>query len=209
VWQEPAEWLGSPAAARYPLHLISNQPHTKLHSQYDHGAVSLASKIQGREPIAMHPGDAAARGLEAGDIVRVFNGRGACLAGLRIEEGLRPGVVEMATGAWYDPLEPGRIGTLDKHGNPNVLTLDKGSSRLGQGCMRTAAWSRSSVTRASCRRSPRTTRRGLCSEAEKLSPLPMRRSGARTGIFFCSAARIFTVADDLPGRHSPARRFLL
>jgi biotin/methionine sulfoxide reductase len=97
--------------------------------------VSLASKIQGREPIAMHPGDAAARGLEAGDIVRVFNGRGACLAGLRIEEGLRRGVVEMATGAWYDPLEPGRIGTLDKHGNPNVLTLDKGSSRLGQGCI--------------------------------------------------------------------------
>ena len=85
VWQEPAEWLGSPAAARYPLHLISNQPHTKLHSQYDHGAVSLASKIRGREPIAMHPDDAAARGLTAGDIVRVFNGRGACLAGLRLQ----------------------------------------------------------------------------------------------------------------------------
>ncbi|HZM46443.1 MAG TPA: molybdopterin-dependent oxidoreductase [Burkholderiales bacterium] len=135
VWQEPAEWLGSPAAARYPLHLISNQPHTKLHSQYDHGAVSLASKIRGREPIAMHPADASARGLAAGEIVRVFNGRGACLAGLRIEEGLRAGVVEMATGAWYDPLEPGRIGTLDKHGNPNVLTLDKGSSKLGQGCI--------------------------------------------------------------------------
>jgi biotin/methionine sulfoxide reductase len=25
------------------------------------------------------------------------------------------------------------IGTLDKHGNPNVLTLDKGTSRLAQG----------------------------------------------------------------------------
>lgn len=135
VWQEPAEWLGANAAARHPLHLISNQPHTKLHSQYDHGAVSLANKIRGREPIAMHPADAAARGLEAGDIVRVFNDRGACLAGLRIEEGLRPGVVEMATGAWYDPLEPGRIGTLEKHGNPNVLTLDKGTSKLGQGCI--------------------------------------------------------------------------
>jgi biotin/methionine sulfoxide reductase len=39
----------------------------------------------------------------------------------------------LATGAWYDPLVPGEIGTLDKHGNPNVLTLDKGTSRLGQG----------------------------------------------------------------------------
>jgi biotin/methionine sulfoxide reductase len=135
VWQEPVEWLGAPSAERYPLHLISNQPSTKLHSQYDHGAVSLASKIHGREPIAMHPADAAARGLKPGEVVRVFNGRGACLAGLRVEDGLRPGVVEMATGAWYDPLEPGRIGTLDKHGNPNVLTLDKGSSKLGQGCI--------------------------------------------------------------------------
>jgi biotin/methionine sulfoxide reductase len=135
VWLEPVEWLGAPGAARFPLHLISNQPVTKLHSQYDHGAVSLAAKIRGREPIAMHPADAAARGLQAGDIVRVFNDRGACLAGLRIEEGLRPGVVEMATGAWYDPLEPGRVGTLDKHGNPNVLTRDQGSSKLGQGCI--------------------------------------------------------------------------
>jgi len=30
-------------------------------------------------------------------------------------------------------MEPGVIGTLDKHGNPNVLTLDKGTSRLAQG----------------------------------------------------------------------------
>jgi len=36
----------------------------------------------------------------------------------------------MSTGAWYDPVEP---GGLCKHGNPNVLTLDKGTSRLGQG----------------------------------------------------------------------------
>ena len=39
----------------------------------------------------------------------------------------------MSTGAWYDPLEPGKIGTLDRHGNPNVLTRDAGTSRLAQG----------------------------------------------------------------------------
>jgi biotin/methionine sulfoxide reductase len=42
--------------------------------------------------------------------------------------------VQIATGAWYDPLERGVIGSLDKHGNPNVLTPDRPSSRLGQGC---------------------------------------------------------------------------
>jgi len=131
MWFEPAEWLGDPDR-RYPLHLISSQPSTKLHSQYDHGIVSRANKIQGREPIRLHPADAAARGLKDGDIVRVFNDRGQCLAGVRIEEGLKQGVAQMSTGAWYDPLIPGELGTLDKHGNPNVLTLDKGTSKLTQ-----------------------------------------------------------------------------
>jgi len=30
---------------------------------------------------------------------------------------------------------PGEIGTLEKHGNPNVLTLDQGTSKLTQGCI--------------------------------------------------------------------------
>jgi biotin/methionine sulfoxide reductase len=38
----------------------------------------------------------------------------------------------MATGAWYDPLDPAEEGTLDKHGNPNMVTLDIGTSRLAQ-----------------------------------------------------------------------------
>jgi biotin/methionine sulfoxide reductase len=64
----------------------------------------------------------------------VFNDRGACLAGVRVSDGVRRGVVVLPTGSWYDPLVPGEIGTLEKHGNPNVLTLDKGTSRLTQGC---------------------------------------------------------------------------
>lgn len=82
----------------------------------------------------MHPSDAAVRGFKAGDVVRVFNDRGACLAGVRLSDAVRPGVIVLPTGAWYDPLTPGEIGTLEKHGNPNVLTLDKGTSKLTQGC---------------------------------------------------------------------------
>ena len=44
------------------------------------------------------------------------------------------GVVKLSTGAWYDPVEPGVPGSLEKHGNPNVLTQDVGASRLSQGC---------------------------------------------------------------------------
>jgi biotin/methionine sulfoxide reductase len=133
VWFAPNEYLGATLAEKYPLHLLSSQPSTRLHSQLDQGRVSLASKIEGREPIVLHPDDAAARGLAERDIVRVFNDRGACLAGVRIDAGRLPGVAVMSTGAWFDPLEPGVPGSLCVHGSVNVLTQDVGTSRLGQG----------------------------------------------------------------------------
>jgi hypothetical protein len=47
-----------------------------------------------------------------------------------IDEGVRRGVAVMATGAWYAPDAKG----LELAGNPNVLSLDVGTSRLAQGC---------------------------------------------------------------------------
>jgi biotin/methionine sulfoxide reductase len=56
-------------------------------------------------------------------VVRVFNARGACLAGVRASTtGSRAAWSCLATGAWFDPLEPGVPGSLCVHGNPNVLT---------------------------------------------------------------------------------------
>ncbi|MFO1059086.1 MAG: molybdopterin guanine dinucleotide-containing S/N-oxide reductase [Dongiaceae bacterium] len=133
VWLEPAEWRGSARAASYPLHLISNQPAARLHSQLDQGSVSLAAKIAGREPVWIHPADAAERAIADGQVVRVFNDRGTCLAGARVTGRIARGVVQLATGAWYDPERPGEIGSLCKHGNVNLLTLDKGTSSLAQG----------------------------------------------------------------------------
>ncbi len=130
TWLEPSEWLGGDGARRHPLHLLSNQPATRLHSQWDHGAVSLENKVAGREPVLLHPDDAAARGIADGDVVRVFNDRGACLAGARLSAAVRPGVAVLPTGAHYDP-DPD--GGPERHGNPNVLTRDAGTSRLAQG----------------------------------------------------------------------------
>jgi len=134
VWREPAEWLGSPLTARYPLHLVSDQPYTKLHSQLDFSAYSRSAKVAGREPVWLNPDDARSRGIAGGDVVRVFNDRGACLAGAVVTDALMRGVAKLSTGAWYDPVEPGVPGSLEKHGNPNVLTRDAGTSRLAQGC---------------------------------------------------------------------------
>ena len=44
-----------------------------------------------------------------------------------------PGVVIISTGSWYDPAEPNDPKSMCKHGNPNVLSPDIGTSKLGQG----------------------------------------------------------------------------
>lgn len=134
VWIEPSEYLG--AAAEDQFHLISNQPKTRLHSQFDPGRVSLGSKIQGREPMTMHPEDAAKLGIADGDVVRLYNDRGGCLAGVRLSDEVMRRVIQLSTGAWFDPATedtPDVPAGTCKHGNPNVLTKDRGSSRLGQG----------------------------------------------------------------------------
>ncbi|HTY56173.1 MAG TPA: molybdopterin-dependent oxidoreductase [Candidatus Binataceae bacterium] len=133
TWFEPTEWLGAPLAQKYPLHLLTTQPSTRLHGQMDMGRISQSSKVNGREPMRINRTDAEARGIRDGDIVRVFNDRGAILVGAVLTEDIRPSVIQISTGAWYDPEKPGTIGSLDKHGNPNVLTLDKGTSSLAQG----------------------------------------------------------------------------
>ena len=132
VWIEPCEWLGQ-KNKKYPIHLISNQPKNKLHSQMDHGNYSKSFKIQNREPVEINPIDAENRGLKNGDIVKLFNDRGACLAGVIIQKKVMPGVAQISTGAWYDPQYPTKLNSICKHGNPNILTRDKGTSKLGQG----------------------------------------------------------------------------
>lgn len=131
TWMEPFEWLGAEAAHDYPLHMLSDQPARKLHSQLDHSSHSAAGKINGREPVYLNDGDAAARGISRGDTVMVFNGRGRCLAAAAPTADLMPGVARLATGAWFAPDDE---HGLERHGNPNAVTLDRGASSLSQGC---------------------------------------------------------------------------
>lgn len=132
VWTEPREWLGSPLAKNHPLHLISHQPERRLHSQLDHSPHSRAGKIDGREPCRLHPEEAGRRGIAEGDRVRLFNDRGSCISVAQLDPDLMPGVVSIATGAWYDPDWDGDP-LCCKHGNPNTLTADLPTSKLAQG----------------------------------------------------------------------------
>ncbi len=130
AWREPFEWLGGAKASTYPLHLLSDQPARRLHSQLDSSSYSLDGKIDGREPIYLNSLDAAARGIGSGDLVEIFNDRGRCHAGAIVTDDVMQGVARLATGAWFDPHDE-----IERRGNPNVLTLDRGSSAFSQGCI--------------------------------------------------------------------------
>jgi len=65
--------------------------------------------------------------------VRVFNDRGAVLAGANVTDAVRPGVVIVHQGSWYRAAEPGAVGSLDRGGCANVLTREDGTSQLCQG----------------------------------------------------------------------------
>ncbi len=126
VWLPPAEWPGM-ASHDAPLHLVSPQPGDKLHSQLE----AALADVEGARPetILIHESDAAARGIATGDLVRVFNARGAARARARVTSDILQGVVALPTGAWFGA----KGGNMDMNGNPNVLTRDVGTSRLGQG----------------------------------------------------------------------------
>jgi biotin/methionine sulfoxide reductase len=92
--------------------------------------LSEANRIGGYEPALLHPSDAAARGIRQHDVIRVFNSRGACLCAVVLSADIRPGVIQISTGAWLNVKDD---TGLCQQGNPNVLCLDKGTSKLGQG----------------------------------------------------------------------------
>ena len=119
------------SAGRGEFYLLSGQPKTRLHSQLDNGAYSLSHKIKGREPVLIHPDDAAALGIKDQTVVELYNDRGRCLAGAKITEEIRRGCVFLWTGAWWDP-DFAAPQARDRHGNPNVLTHDQRTSSLSQ-----------------------------------------------------------------------------
>lgn len=134
VWMEKEERShGGPVSDKYPIWLQSVHPDTRLHSQTCESETRRKIyTIQGREPIYLNPADAHQRGIQHGDLVRVFNDRGQLLAGANVSDNFPSGVARIQEGAWYGPTGP-EIGALDTYGDPNTLTLDVGTSELAQG----------------------------------------------------------------------------
>jgi anaerobic selenocysteine-containing dehydrogenase len=96
--------VSNPAlAGNYPLAMISPPARHFLNSTFANLPFALALD---REPkLDIHPDDAAARGIAAGDMVKVFNDRGTLTIKARVTANARPGVV-VAQSIWWKKLSP-------------------------------------------------------------------------------------------------------
>jgi anaerobic selenocysteine-containing dehydrogenase len=92
---------------KYPLQLLAPPSVHFLNSTF--GAVKEQRERMGEPSIKIHPADARARNIRAGDQVRVFNGRGECHLFADVTEDTREGVV-VAESIWWPKHLPGGRG---------------------------------------------------------------------------------------------------
>ncbi|MBN1188266.1 MAG: molybdopterin-dependent oxidoreductase [Dehalococcoidales bacterium] len=127
---------------KYPLQMITPHVRFSYHTHHDNKNPWLEDipihriKKNGYSwwPVRLNPGDADARGIQHGDIVKVYNDRGGVLGIAQITERVRPGLLHSyQAGAKYDPLEPGKAGSIDKGGCMNLLTPSRLVSKNAPG----------------------------------------------------------------------------
>ena len=108
----------------YPLVVVSDTSTWKHHSMFsDVPWTREVEKIIGWDgyaysPVWISPVDAAARGIEDGDIVRVYNERGGVLGGARVCELIIPGGLRFEKAGGSHHIIPGE---LHQGGNPNCI----------------------------------------------------------------------------------------
>jgi len=95
------ELQGSSAA--YPLAMISPPARNFLNSSFVN--VQSLRDIEGEPLLEIHADDAALRGIESGQMVRVFNDRGEYRCKAKVSTRARPGVVN-GLGIWWRKLGP-------------------------------------------------------------------------------------------------------
>jgi molybdopterin guanine dinucleotide-containing S/N-oxide reductase-like protein len=136
-------WEGhaSALARKYPLQLITPHPRFSIHTQYDHTPWiwdiphhRILKDSYYWLTVRIHQADARARGIQNGEIIKLYNDRAAVLGIAYITERVRPGVVHAyEASAKYDPVEPGKPGSADRGGCVNLLTTDRMMSKNAPG----------------------------------------------------------------------------
>lgn len=112
---EAVEGHGDPLLGKYPFQLVTHHYKQRTHSTY--GNVPWLKEVAPQN-MWLNPLDAQAKGIAHGDLVRVFNERGATVLPAKVTPRIMPGTVSIPQGAWYTPDAAG----LDRGGSANILT---------------------------------------------------------------------------------------
>ena len=120
------ESLSCERAKDYPYLMVTNHPRWRCHSQHDDITWLReieTCKVTGAdgyqyEPVWLNPIDAEKIGAVDGDVIKIFNERGAVLGGLIVTERVMPGCVYQDHGARLDPIV---VGELDRGGANNLI----------------------------------------------------------------------------------------
>ncbi|MCP4461117.1 MAG: molybdopterin-dependent oxidoreductase [Cytophagales bacterium] len=124
---EPFEYLGN--AKEGQLHVVSPHPWNRLHSQLGNcEKLHSTYAVSGREPVLINPKDAEKYGIADGDVVELYNDRGALLAGAIVTDKIRTGVLSLQSGSWSSRDNKGRCNS----GQINFITSDHRTTKLSQ-----------------------------------------------------------------------------
>lgn len=113
-WESPF----GPESRRFPLQVVGHHTLARVHSTMS-GVDWLEEAFPQR--VFVNTSDAAARSIVNGDLVKVFNDRGALTIRCRLTRRIMPGVVAIPQGAWWSPSAAG----VDNGGSVNVLTSER------------------------------------------------------------------------------------
>jgi len=125
AWPRPPSW---PASTRWP-----SSPSGPPFPQPTFSAQPAFVRREGEPSLTLHPRDAAARGIEQGQMVRAFNDRGSFLARAHVSDAARPGLV-VGLSIWWAKMCPGGR-------NANAVTGQE-LTDMGEARPSTTCWSR-------------------------------------------------------------------
>lgn len=122
---EAHEYLGN--AKEGQVHVVSPHPYWRLHSQMSNvDSIRKEHYIKDREACFISKEDAEQRGIKDGDLIEVYNDRGALVVGAVVSEKIMKGVISIYEGCWPSLDSKGRCNS----GLVNFLTSTQPSSGL-------------------------------------------------------------------------------
>ena len=113
IYLEPVESVHSEKAKTYPLTLLTSHPKHRIHSTM----ANIPSLLRhDPEPtLEMNPVDAKSRNIDDQDVVSVFNDLGKVKLKVKLNPGIKPGVVNIDEGWWPEQFIEGHLNQLTHH----------------------------------------------------------------------------------------------